>query len=283
MKSANKNRPGSVDRRPASKERPARRPWPLIALGVAGFAALLIVSFSAHRREIAAKPEQQVYSAAADALQPMVVASGQTAKLEPPGIAQALRLFAVTPGSNSREGLAVLGAAEASSRTYVAGALLENGARLTELYADRVVLIRGVKSFTLYLPQKGTSDQVANADTQGLTVGDFPAAHPPLATQPVRVSDAVRVAPVYEGTQISGYSVYPGSRAAQFQRWGLKAGDVLVSLEGQLLTSTEQMESLLDQVAQGIALTGEVRRGEQRVAVTLDGAALIAAAQPPLP
>jgi len=98
-----------------------------------------------------------------------------------------------------------------------------------------------------------------------------------MTPPPVRVSDAVRVAPVYDGTLISGYSVYPGSRSAQFERWGLKAGDVIMSLGGQPIASSEQMEGLIDQLAQGVTLTGEVRRGEQRITVTLDGGALVAA------
>jgi type II secretion system protein C len=207
-----------------------------------------------------------------------VVSSHQTGKLDPPGVVSPLQLFSVTPGKSTREGLATLGAEAASSRTYIAGALLENGAQLTEIHADHVVLIRGVQSYKLYLPQKGQSDALAKVDPNALTLGESPPAQPPLPQPAVRVSDAVRVAPVYDGTQISGYSVYPGSRSAQFERWGLKAGDVLVTLAGQPLTSPEQMESLLDQVAQGITLTGEVRRGTERVSVTLEGGALMTAA-----
>jgi type II secretion system protein C len=221
-----------------------------------------------------------VYSAAADTFVPMALASNQAGKLEPPGIANPLRLFAVRAGANSHEGLAVLGASEASSRTFVAGASLESGARLTEIHADHVVLVRDARSYRLYLPQKGQSDQPPLADSKGLTVGGFKAAQPALTPPAVRVSDAVRVAPVYEGTSISGYLVYAGSHSAQFSRWGFKAGDVLVSLAGQLLTSPEQLESLLDQLEQGATLTGEVRRGTERIAVTLDGASLMASATP---
>jgi type II secretion system protein C len=272
MKSAKKNRAVSSPHAASREQQTPRRPWPLIALGIAGFALVVVVGINRTQQSVTpAKPESKVYSAATDSFQPMAVTSTQTGKIEPPGIAKPLRLFAVTPGSSSRSGLAVLGAAEASSRTYVAGALLENGARLTEIHSDHVVLVRASKNYTLYLPQTGRSDQLA--DTRGLTVGDFPREQPPLTQPQMRVSDFVRVAPFYEGTQIAGYSVYPGSRTAQFERWGLKAGDVLVSLGGQPLATTEQMESLLDQLTQGVTLTGKVRRGDQLVAVTLDAGA----------
>lgn len=273
MKSAKKTRASNTAHVPSSKEAAPPRPWPLIALGVAGFALVLVVGIhrTTQQSVIAAKPESKVYSAATDSFQPMAVTSTQTGKVEPPGVAKPLRLFAVTPGRSSREGLAALGAAEASSRTYVAGALLENGARLTEIHADHVVLVRSGRNYTLYLAQKGQSDQLA--DTRGLTVGDFPPEQPPMTPPAMRVSDLMRVAPLYDGAQIAGYSVYPGARAGQFERLGLKAGDVLVSLGGQPLATMEQMESLLDQLSQGVTLTGEVRRGDQLVAVTLDAGA----------
>jgi len=276
MKSAGVHRDRNKARTPVpSKESTPRRPWPLILLGAVGLALVLTVGFDRkHRVDSPTRPEQRVYSAAADTLVPMAVSSRQTGKLEPPGVASPLHLFAVTPGRNNREGIAVLGPDEESSRTYVAGALFENGARLTEFYADRVVLARGPKNYTLYLRRNGRSDQLGKPDTEGLTVGTFSAPQPPLTSPSARVSDVVRVAPVYDGTQIAGYSVYPGSRTAQFERWGFKAGDVLVNVGGQPLTSSEEMNAFIDQLEQGVTLTGEVRRGEERVAVTLDGSAL---------
>lgn len=278
MKSADKNRIGNAGRMHAAQPAGPRRPWPLIALGVTGFAWVLIVGLDrAQRRDTGAKPEQKSYSSVAESFEPMAVASRQAGKPEPLGVASPLQLFAVRPGRTPREGIAILGADEASSRTYVAGALFANGARLAELYSDHVVLVRGTKRYALYLPKKGRSDQL-KAGGDVLMTGDFPVPRPPPAAPPVRISDAVRVAPVYDGTQISGYAVYPGSHAAQFARWGFRAGDVLVSLGGQPLTSSAQMESLLDQLAQGVTLTGEVLRREARITVTLDGGALLAAA-----
>lgn len=264
-----------------SSSQSPRKPWPLIALGVVGFAVMLIVGFDpAKRRAPAASPTgHKVYSAAADIFEPMALTSRESGELDPPGVVSPLRLFAVKVGSNSRQGLAVLGASEASSRTYVGGASLENGAQLTDIYTDHVVLTRGGKKYTLYLPQHGRDNAIAT-DAPGLTIGDVPAPQPPVSPPRVRVSDAVRVAPVYEGTQIAGFAVYAGSLSAQFARWGLKEGDVLLSIGGQSLIDSEQMESLLEQLEQGATLKGEVRRGEGRVPVTLDGSALVAVAAP---
>jgi type II secretion system protein C len=260
------------------------RPWILMTLGVVAFGMVLAIKLmdgGFTGRQVAS--EGKVYSAAADAFAPMAASTAQSGRLEPPGVPKPLRLFSIRAGRTSAEGIAVLGAAEASARTYVAGAVLENGATLSELHVDHVVLTRGGGQFKLYLPGQGAgrSSQLASTSSTSLTVGDYPAAEPPLTQPPIQVSDSLRVAPVYDGTVISGFSVRAGAKGGQFDRWGLKAGDVLVTLSGQALYSAEQMEGMLDELAGGGVLRGEVLRDGARVAVTLDGSTLQAAALPP--
>jgi type II secretion system protein C len=269
-----------------------RRPWMLILLGVAAFGLVLFLQLSGRwqsskeRPEVKERREITVYSAAADSIHAMALPSRQAGVLEPPGIAKPLRLFGVKVGSRPAQGLAILGAAEASSRTYLAGAILENGAQLTELYSDHVVLIRAGQRYILYMPTKGNSDALAGKVTTGLTVGGFQPAAPPLTPPAVRVSDAIRVAPAYEGDQVVGFHVYPGAKGGQMERWGLKSGDLLVSLSGQPLYTAEQVESVMEQLAQGASIKGEVLRGNERMSVTLDGTMLAASAPsaaPPVP
>jgi type II secretory pathway component PulC len=256
---------------------PPRRPWMLISLAAAAVALVFFVQLNGRKLADPLRPVDKVYSSAAAQFEPMAVSSHQTGLLEPAGVAKPLHLFAVKVGSGTREGLAVLGAAEASSRTYLAGALLENGARLAELYSDHVVLTRGPQRFTLYLPQAGKRDSTTGAGN-ALTVGDFGPAAPALSTPPIQVSDAVRFAAAYEGDQIVGFRVYAGTKAGQMERWGLKDGDVLVSLAGQPVVDAAQVDSALEQLAQGGEIDGEVQRGQERLRVTLDGSTLMASA-----
>jgi hypothetical protein len=215
------------------------------------------------------------------------IETAQVGALEPPGVAKPLKLFAVYPGSAAGRGRAVLGPAEASSRTYVVGALLENGAKLTQVFDDRAVLVRDRRNYTLYLQDSGWSGALS-ADTQALTVGDFDAPQPPLPPVAVQVTDFMRTVPAYEGDLIAGFRAYPGTRSGQFDRWGLQAGDLLVSAGGSALSDATQMEAVVAQLASGVALSAEVlRNGGERLRVTLDGSVLIAANTPeptaPLP
>ena len=83
-----------------------------------------------------------------------------------------------------------------------------------------------------------------------------------------------------------GFHIYPGAKAGQMEKWGLASGDVLVSLSGKALSTTEQVESAMAQLAEGASVQGEVRRGGEQLSVTLDGSMLVASApsaQPPSP
>jgi type II secretion system protein C len=258
-----------------------RRPWLLISLGTFAVATLVFVQMSRVSVSGEEALEDKVYSAAADTFEPMAVSSRQSGLLEPAGVAKPLKLFAVKAGGDSRTGLAVLGAAEASSRTYVAGALLENGARLIEVHADRVVLVQSDRRHTLYLSRKGADAAPASRSTPELTIGGFEPPAPQLNASSVRVSDAMRLAPAFDGDQIVGFNVYSGTRPDLMDRWGLKSGDVLVALSGQLISSTEQMENAIEQLGEGESILVEVRREQERLAVTLDGSLLLAAVSEP--
>src|SRR4051812_42112317 len=102
-----------------------RRPWMLMGVGVVAVALVFVVQRGGPRQADAPRRVDKVYSSAAAQFEPMAVSSHQTGLLEPAGVAKPMHLFAVKVGGNAREGIAVLGAAEASSRTYLAGALLE--------------------------------------------------------------------------------------------------------------------------------------------------------------
>jgi hypothetical protein len=227
-------------------------------------------------------PQQVVYSAAvSDYAVPMAVNPAQTGQLDAPGVAKPLRVFSVLPGSSANHGRAAMGATEASSRTYLTGARLENGAMLTEVYSDRVTVVSGLHSYTLYLSGRGRSDQFESHDA--LTVGAFPAPEPQLSQKPVRATDAIRLVPRYSGVAITGFTAYPGIRSAEFARWGLKSGDVVTNLGGVPLLSTDQVEALLAQLVEGATLTAQLERGEEHLNVTLDGRGLQAATMVPIP
>src|SRR5712671_5565819 len=62
-----------------------------------------------------------------------------------------LYLVATSPGRNLKEGSARIGANPEFPQTFVAGAVLANGAKLAEIHRDHVVLERGKQRIDLYV------------------------------------------------------------------------------------------------------------------------------------
>jgi hypothetical protein len=177
------------------------------------------------------------------------------------------------PGQNTHSGKAMIGVDREHPQTYLAGAILENGARVDEIYRDHVVLVKGGQHTALYIDRELALEPAARKESALLLVGgpSSEASHPHYSEEPV--TDFVRPVPVYRGGLVAGFQVYPGNRSAPFNQWGLKAGDVITDLDGQPLTDPEQVMQLLHGLLEGQALQATVQReGGTPFSVSLDGA-----------
>jgi type II secretion system protein C len=200
-----------------------------------------------------------------------------------------LVLVRTEPGQNTHSGKAMLGVDREHPQTYLAGAILENGARIDEIYRDHVMLAKGTQHTALYIDHEVQSGQAGRNDNTLLLVGGSSpeTPHPHYSAEPV--TDFVRAVPVYHGEVIAGFQVYPGNRSAPFNKWGLKAGDVITDLDGQPLTDPDQVTQLLHGLLDGEALQATVKRdGGAPFSTSLDGADVervrtASTAAPPLP
>jgi len=82
-----------------------------------------------------------------------------------------LYLTGTVLGRNVHEGYAMLGVSADNPQTFGAGALLLNGARLTEIHEKYVVLERGGRSARLYLRSTRQALDAASGDNPLLMVG----------------------------------------------------------------------------------------------------------------
>ena len=187
-----------------------------------------------------------------------------------------LILVRVHPGRNASEGSAELGVARESPQTYQAGALLENGARLAEIYSDYVVLNKNERFTRLYLDTatmwfKGGNDGI-------LMVGGAVESPPPAKiTNREVLTDYVRPSPVYDGDNLVGFQVYPGSKSAPFYQMGLQSGDVIVQVNDFPLTNPTTSWDLLRGLADGVVLSVVIKSGTGVQQLTLNGALLVSA------
>jgi general secretion pathway protein C len=179
-------------------------------------------------------------------------------------------------GRNSHEGTAFIGVDPRNPQTYLAGAMLANGARLMQIFKDYVVLEQGGRTVRLYLADRqGRGSPPASSDL--LLVGGPVAGKPATANSSEEFTDYIRPTPVFEGLNLTGYQVYAGVRADVFGQLGLRAGDVITAIDGVPFADPTQAVEMFRQLASGIAMQATVRRAGRLQDISMDGSLIVAA------
>jgi type II secretion system protein C len=187
---------------------------------------------------------------------------------------RALLLVGTQVGAHPTESLAFLGVDRRNPQTYAVGALLANGARITAIAADHIILARDGKSMRLDISRERTLAKVDQPMRNGTldVVGGPPARMPVLQSSIEAVTEVIRPSPVFdESGRFIAYRLQPGAEAAAFARLGLVPGDRLVSVDGMALADVAQAAQALQSLAGGSALAVTVLRGGQAVSLRLDG------------
>lgn len=182
---------------------------------------------------------------------------------------QPLYLIATAPGRNRHEGTARIGTSPDNPQTYVAGALLVNGARIAEIHHDHVVLERDRERRELYLRPLAANTQQPVDDL--LTSGGTPRA---TAVPPVTreiLTDYMRPSPVFADDVLSGYQVYPGRKAGVFSQLGLRPGDVITSINDAPILDTAIAIEVLKEITTGSIVVVSVERNNKTQRLMLDG------------
>lgn len=187
----------------------------------------------------------------------------------------ALYLLAVAPGRNVTEGTAQIGTSIDNPQTYMAGAMLVNGARLVEIHTDHVVLKKGERSARLELytrtkPTAASSNELLNVGSESTPVA---------SSKPAKrdsLTDYLRPSAVYDDQTLHGYKVFPGKKSSVFAQLGLRAGDVITAVDGSPLIGRAETIQTLRQLTEGAALSVTVERAGARIQMTLDGAVILA-------
>jgi len=193
-----------------------------------------------------------------------------------------LVLVDTRPGRNPREGTARLGVSSSSPQTYVAGAILANGARLREIYADHVILEKDGRTARLGVNDAPADGKPSAADALLTMGGTQSTAASAISTTTEALTDYLRPSPVFDGSRLVGYQVYPGTHADTFAQLGLQGGDVLTAVDGAAVIDAASTIDQLEALTQGRAITASVLRNGHLVTISMDGA-VIAASRAALP
>jgi general secretion pathway protein C len=196
-----------------------------------------------------------------------------------------LTLRGIVALSEGGEGRALIAAGSATEKVYKVGDLVSGGAILHEVLSDKVILKRGSRFETLTLPREraklsvppSSSREKVNSGSRGITPGPRGAVMHQLSTlrdriaeEPQQAFDLVQVQPVMEAGMIKGYRVNPGKQRRLFHGTGLRAGDVVTSVNGIALSDPAQMATLFAQFKSASRFNLEVERGGRPTSLTID-------------
>lgn len=184
---------------------------------------------------------------------------------------QPLLLTGTMAGRNPLEGFAMIGVDSGNPQAYAAGALLANGTRLKEIYARYVVLEKAGHSARLYLMGSEEEKSHRGAASDLVMVGGPAKAPPAVATSWEAYTDYVVPNPVFNGSSITGYQVYPGKVSGPFFRMGLKPGDVITAVDGASLIEDGQSVEIFRSLTDGNSHIATVSRQGGSSEISLDG------------
>lgn len=154
-------------------------------------------------------------------------------------------------------------------------------ATLHKVFADRVIISnRGVKE-TLMLDGvdfvKASEAQVIQAKPQPVKAKISAELDPnmvaDLRNNPTKFADFIAINPARENGQVVGYRVSPGQQPEFFARAGLKAGDVIVAINGLDLTLPREAMRAMQTLRQTDSLDLTILRNgsSQSLTLTLPG------------
>lgn len=198
-------------------------------------------------------------------------AAGPGGNVDAPPTTMPLILAGVIADRDPAKGAAIIGQNAAAAKLYSVNAVITGGARLHAVYWDRVILERNGVLETLSLPR-------TTLGGAGVAPGSSAPAAPTAALNrdASLLAGLVRVQPVFSQGKLSGYRIFPGGAngTAAFNQLGLKAGDLIVAVNGTTLEDPARAMEVLQTLSSSGSASITVSRNGAAQEVNLDLATL---------
>ncbi|HXG27848.1 MAG TPA: type II secretion system protein GspC [Nevskiales bacterium] len=209
-------------------------------------------------------------------------ATGTAAPVDAPETALNLKLKGILAFGSETASRALIADASGREKPYAVGDDVPGGAVLKAIHADRVILERSGRFETLRLERNKSGGSaaanysppaVAPTATAGGTGGEattLAELRNELLREPGKASQYVRLQPVYSDGKLQGYRLYPGVNRALFQQVGLRAGEMVTSVNGVQLDDAAKALQLLGDLREVSELTLTLDRGGETRTLNLN-------------
>jgi general secretion pathway protein C len=198
---------------------------------------------------------------------------------------------------DAKQGIAMIEDEHGSENAYKIGEEVAGGARLSEVYADHVVLSHEGASETLNLPQPEAHAPAPEANPRGVAnAGNAAAAAKPgapaalfvppqmahgavdwnqaqknLRLDPAQLAKQVHIEPVFVDGKISGARLSGGGDVlALMNQAGLKSTDTITAVNGTALTGLPNPQQFMDNLKNASSLQVTVLRDGKPATLTLN-------------
>jgi general secretion pathway protein C len=181
-----------------------------------------------------------------------------------------LILAGVLAVPDPKRGLAIIGPNAGTAKLYTVGSAIPGGVSLYSVYADRVLLDRGGVIESLFLPRKaplaGTGPPPADSASPGQRLATLAQGNAAV------LGGLVRAQPVFVGTKLSGYRIYPGGRTSvgAFTHLGLRPGDLITGVNGTPLDDPSRANEILQTLSSLASANVTIQRNGQTQELTLN-------------
>jgi general secretion pathway protein C len=181
-----------------------------------------------------------------------------------------LTLFGVRMNEGSGLGSAILAGPDGVQESYAVGDEIMSGVKLHAVLFDHVVIDRGGVRESLYLDQSIPAETVGTDDVAtAQPIGPAPSVDGNIPSSDV-IAAAVDFSPRNTDGKVTGIVVSPRGEGELFRAAGFRDGDIIVSVNGQPVTSTSDIAALKRRIVPGARLSVEVERGADTVPISIN-------------
>ena len=185
-------------------------------------------------------------------------------------------VFASGESSSAGGARAIIGDPKGKEDSYAPGDPLPGGAKLSEIYPDRIILERNGSFETLRLPKKTTNKGSARLNSRSTVrttssgnAAAFSKYRSEIKKNPASLMNYVKATPERKDGKFIGFRLQAGKDPAAMKELGLMPGDVVMSINGVQIDSPAKGMKAMQALGDGDSVNVTLLRSGQETSMSL--------------
>ncbi|GMQ83358.1 MAG: type II secretion system protein GspC [Gammaproteobacteria bacterium] len=186
-----------------------------------------------------------------------------------------LRGVFASDDSSASGARAIIGDPRGKEDSYAPGDPLPGGAKLSEIYPDRIILERNGRFETLRLPKKIMKTGSARFNSRATSSGSagkaaaFSKYRKEIKKNPASLMNYVRATPERRGGKFIGFRLQAGKDSGAMKELGLLPGDVITGINGVQIDSPAKGMKAMQALSEGDSINVTLLRNGQETSMSL--------------